>query len=172
MHASHARAQHGALTNALALAAMFNRPLGSALYQPSKPVVQLVAADVDQDGDEDKTAIRLVPLTGDAGKAIAAGATEDIVLEPVRWSQVLNFVFVPEDTEGLIVTAFTVGQDPQFPTNGKAGIPLAIFAADSTNALIDVPYCGPNVPLTLSVKNTTAGSKTLYGAARANVIIG
>ena len=163
--------QHGSVVNALALAAMFDRPSNdSSLYLPAQPALQLVAADIDSDGDEDTTAVRFMPLTDVAGKAIAAGATEDIEIEPLRWSQVLNFVFVPADTEGLVVTNFVVGQDPQFPYKGA--IPLGVFAADSVNALIDVPYAGPGVPLTLSIRNTTAGSKTLYGAARVRAVIG
>lgn len=162
---------HGALQNALALAAMFNRPVNSALYQSAAPALQIVAADIDQDGDEDKTAVRFMPLTGTAGVVIAAGEVADIEIEPLRWSQVLNFVFIPADTADLLVTNFVVGQDPQFPYKGA--IPLGVFAADSVNALIDVPYAGPGVPLTLSIKNKHASAeKTLYGAARVRAVIG
>lgn len=157
--------------NQQALAHMFGRSATSALWLAPQPSFQTVAADVDQDGDEDKYAIRMMPLTADTGLSIAFGATGEIDFEPLKWVQVLNFVFVPADVVDLVVTAFTIGQDPQFPAKGA--IPLGVFAADSVNALIDVPWCGPGVPLTLSVKNIAAsGTKKLYGAARVRAIIG
>ena len=161
-------AREGAMQNAMALAQMFGRPANSALYLPQH---EAVAADVDSDGDEDSYAIRMMPLTGVDGKSIAFGATEDIEFEPLKWVQVLNFVFVPADVENLVVTNFVIGQDAQFPYKGA--IPLAVFAADSVNALIDVPWCGPGVPIALSIRNiATSGTKVLYGAARVRAIIG
>jgi hypothetical protein len=174
---AHQQFAPGQLVNALALAQMFQRPLNSALYMTDVnrglvqvPSFQAMAADVDSDGDEDTTAIRFMPLTSDAGKVLAAGASGDIEFEPLKWVQILNFVFVPSLVEKILVTNFVIGQDPQFPFKGA--IPAGVFAADSVNALIDVPWCGPGVPLSLTLKNIDSGSATVYGAARVRAVIG
>lgn len=163
-------------TNALALAAMFNRPQEfrqqGELYLPEEfGEHEAVAADVDQDGKEDKTAIRLMPLTDAAGKAMAAGATAEIDFEPLRWVQILNFIVDPTMAADIVVTSFFIGQDNQFPAKGV--VPANVFASNATNGLIDVPWCGPGVALTLSLKNVHASAaRTFYGAARVRAVVG
>lgn len=165
-----------ALQNAMSLAAMFDRPLSELrpgeLYVPSKAFMEheIVAADIDSDGQEDEYAIRLMPLTDATGKVMASGATADISFEPLRWVQVLNFLVEPTLTADLLITNFVIGQDPQFPAKGV--VPASVFAANATNGLIDVPWCGPGVPLELSLKNVHASaSRTFYGAARVRALI-
>ena len=153
---------------------MFDRPLtqlrAGELYLPSERAHEIVAADIDSDGQEDEYAIRLMPLTDVVGKVMAAGATADISFEPLRWVQVLNFIVEPTLAADLLVTNFVIGQDPQFPAKGV--IPANVFASNATNALIDVPWCGPGVPLELSLKNVHASaSRTFYGAARVRALI-
>lgn len=162
------------LQNALSLAAMFGRPLSELrpgeLYIPSEAAHEIVAADIDSDGQEDEYAVRLMPLTDATGKVMAAGATADISFEPLRWVQVLNFIVEPTLAADLLITSFVIGQDPQFPAKGV--IPANVFASNATNALIDVPWCGPGVPLELSLKNVHASaSRTFYGAARVRALI-
>lgn len=159
------------LQNALSLAEMFGRPLhelrAGELYVPAN---EIVAADIDADGQEDEYAIRLMPLTNATGIVMAAGATGEISFEPLRWVQVLNFVINPTLAADLLITNFVIGQDPQFPSKGV--VPADVFANNATNALIDVPWCGPGVPLELSLKNIHASaSRTFFGAARVRALI-
>lgn len=166
------------LQNQMTLAAMFDRPLTELrpgqLYEPSKAFQayehEIAAADIDADGQEDEYAVRLMPLTDVVGKAMASGATAEISFEPLRWVQVLNFLVEPTLTADLLITNFVIGQDPQFPAKGV--IPASIFASNATNGLIDVPWCGPGIPLELSLKNVHASAaRTFYGAARVRALI-
>jgi hypothetical protein len=164
------------LQNSMALAAMFDRPLEQlepgGLYVPSKAYLEheIAAADIDADGQEDEYAIRLMPLTDATGIVMAAGATGEISFEPLRWVQVLNFMVEPTLAADLLVTNFVIGQDPQFPSKGV--VPANVFASNATNGLIDVPWCGPGVPLELSLKNIHASaSRTFFGAARVRALI-
>ncbi len=160
------------LQNALALAAMFDRPQmlkQGELYLP-EAAHEIVAADIDADGQEDEYAIRLMPLTNATGIVMAAGDEGEISFEPLRWVQVLNFIVNPTLCADLLVTNFVIGQDPQFPSKGV--VPADVFAANATNGLIDVPWCGPGVPLELSLKNVHASaSRTFFGAARVRALI-
>lgn len=167
--------QDAKANNAMALAVMFNRPLNAVrhgeLYLPQGYEHEAVAADVDGDGREDKTAIRLMPLTDASGKEMAAGATAEIEFEPLRWVQILNLIFEPVLSADIIVTSFFIGQDNQFPAKGA--IPANVFASNATNGLIDVPWCGPGVPLSITLKNVHgSAARTFYGAARVRAVIG
>jgi hypothetical protein len=159
--------------NALALAQMFGRPMNSALYLPqAQPSFQAVAADVDGDGDEDQYSIRYSPITLLAGCVLATtGGVGDITFEPQKWTKVLEFVFDETAVAGILVYNFTVGQAPMFPVTGYA-MPLSAWAQNVKEKLIDVPWCGPNTPLILSLKNTNGSEKTIWGGARAQIITG
>lgn len=170
---------------------MFDRPMPAAvaapaprrhvraghLYLPSelpqlmRPSHEAVAADVDGSGSEDIYAIRLMPLTDETGKVMASGATATITFEPLKWVQILSFIVNPTLSADLLITNFYIGQDPQFPAKGV--IPCDVFASNATDKLIDVPWCGPGVPLEISLKNVHASaSRTFYGAARVRALIG
>jgi len=58
-----------------------------------------------------------------------------------------------------------------FPVTGYA-MPLSAWAQNVKEKLIDVPWCGPNTPLILSLKNTNGSEKTIWGGARAQIITG
>lgn len=157
--------------NALLAAQLFDRPERARLV-PVRMGFEAVAADVDKDGDEDKTAVRLLPLTDAAGKSLAntIGATAEIDFEPIRWCKILNFVFPDDICENVQLSNFFIGQDNQFANKGV--IPMHRFKADANSKDLDVPWCGPGVPLQLSFRNTTADARVVTGEARAIVIIG
>lgn len=164
--------QRARFQNAMALAAMFDRPLNGALYLPRHQEHQIVAADIDGDGQEDNVQVRLLPLTGEDGLDIAAGASEEIEFEPLRWCQILNFFVEPSLTASLVLTNFSIGQDNQFPRN-RGALPLSTFAATAVDKMIDVPWCGPGVPLQLTIKNVHASvAATFYGGARVRAVLG
>jgi hypothetical protein len=166
----YARIQHTHV-NAFALAQMFGRPMNAALSLPQSSY-QAVAADVDGDGDEDQYSIRYSPITDIAGLVLATtGGVGDITFEPQKWTKVLTFEFDETAVAGILVYNFTVGQAPQFPVTGKA-MPLSLWSQQVKEKLIDVPWCGPNVPLILSLKNTNASEKTIWGGVRAQIIVG
>jgi hypothetical protein len=157
------------LHNALIAAQLFDRPAGSMLL-PAAPEYQVAAADVDKDGDEDTTAVRYLPLTGEEGKTIAANNSGTIEFEPLRWCKILNFVVEPGLAAKLILTRWEIGQDNMFPSRGA--IPLTTFAADATDKAVDIPWCGPGVPLVLTLKNLDTDPVVFYGSARVVAIIG
>lgn len=160
------------LQNAAAIAAMFGAThvRQGELYLPA-PAHEIAAQDIDSSGTEDIYAVRLMPLTDDAGKVMAAGATATITFEPLKWVQILNFVINPTLAADLVITNFYIGQDPQFPAKGV--VPADVFATDATDKMIDVPWCGPGVPLEINLKNVHASaSRTFYGAARVRTLIG
>lgn len=162
------------LQNSLTIEQMFGRAWRELepgqLYVPSEAYNEIVAADVDADGQEDEYAVRLMPLTNVDGKAMVAGATADISFEPLKWVQVLNFIVEPTLAADLLITSFVIGQDPQFPAKGV--IPANVFASNATNGLIDVPWCGPGVALELGLKNIHASAaRTFFGAARVKALI-
>ena len=160
--------------NGLAFALMFGRQQNGSLYLPQpQQSFQAVAADVDQDGDEDKYAVRYSPITKLAGVTLtASGGVGEIEFEPQKWTQVLEFHFLKSEVAGILVTNFTVGQDPQFPSKAGYAMPLGLWSEEFTNKLIDAPFCGPNVPLTLELKNTNSADKTIWGGIRGRVIVG
>jgi hypothetical protein len=164
-----------ALQNAASLAAMFDRPLEHTkqghLYLPSERHHEAVAADIDGSGSEDIYAVRLMPLTDESGKAMNAGASATITFEPLKWVQILNFIVEPTLAADILITNFFIGQDPQFPAKGV--IPANVFASNATDKMIDVPWCGPGVPLEISLKNIHASAaRTFFGAARVRALIG
>jgi hypothetical protein len=107
-----------------------------------------------------------------AGCVLATtGGTGDITYEPQKWTQPLSFEFVKEDVEGILVTNFVIGQEPLFPQSGKA-MPLGVWCEQAKEKLFDAPFCGPNVPLILSLKNVNTSEKTIWGGIRARIIVG
>lgn len=157
------------LHNAIIAASLFDRPAGG-LVLPAAPEYQVAAADVDKDGDEDTTAVRYLPLTDESGKALAAGASTTIELEPLRWCKVLNFIVAPALADATVLTRWEIGQDNMFPARGA--IPFSIAGADAVDKAVDIPWCGPGVPLVLTIKNVSADPVVFFGAARVVAIIG
>jgi hypothetical protein len=154
--------------NALLAASMFGRPEGGLVLP--QPEFQAVAADVDKDGDEDTTAVRDLPLTQAAGLALAAGASGEINFEPIRWCKILNFTVSDALGEKCVLTEFFIGQDNMFPNKGA--VPFSNYKAEATDKQRDIPWCGPGVPLILTVKNIDAAAVVFYGSARVIAIIG
>lgn len=148
----------------------------SPLYLPEAGH-QLVAADLDRDGDEDRTQIQIMPLQAYEGKsAAAAGGSADFSIEPVRPCVLLALKFITVVTSGtiddLFMTAFEAGDVNLFPYKGAA--PLGgFFSKDSTEGAIESPLFGPGVPLTFTIRNKQASNAaTIWGVAKVASIIG
>jgi len=148
----------------------------SRLYMPQAGH-QLVAADLDRDGDEDKTQIQLMPLQAYEGKtAAAAGGAADFSLEPIRPCVLLAMKFICVVTAGtiddLFLTTFECGDANLMPTKGAA--PLGgFFSKDSTESQIESPLFGPGVPLSFTIRNKQASNAaTIWGVAKVASIVG
>jgi hypothetical protein len=138
---------------------------------PPPPALQLVGADIDHDGDEDKTAIQMLPLTPAAGVAFTAGQSIDFELKPLRLFQ-LSIVSV-EDVlaASFVVTSFTIGQEDLFVAKG--GVPLSAFSNKVMLKELRAQWAGPGVPINLTIKSIEASAaKTLFGVIFGTSVIG
>lgn len=153
----------------------FERGSESHIFLPKTAGHQLVAADLDRDGDEDKTQIQLLPLqTYDGKAAAAAGGAAEFSVEPVRPCVLLNMKF--EVAGGaiadMLLTTLEVGDTNLLPQKGAA--PLGpFFSKDSTDATFESPLFGPGVALAFTIRNKHASTAaTIWGAARVASIVG
>lgn len=158
----------GGLHSALIAATLFQRPEGGILM-PSAPSFQIAAGDIDKDGKEDETAVRFLPLTLEAGIALAANGSGELTLEPTRWCKILSITVAPSLYE-VLFTSMAVADVPLFPSRGA--IPAANFAHDSLSKEFDIPWIGPGVSLTIGLKNPTADAVVFRGSARVIAQIG
>lgn len=163
------RARNGGGAHAALIAAtLFQRPNGGILM-PREHGFQIAAADIDKDGKEDETAIRFLPLTADAGVALAANGTGELTLEPTRWCKILSITVAPSLYE-VLFTSMAVADVPLFPSRGS--IPAANFAHDSLSKEFDIPWIGPGVALTIGLKNPTGDALVFRGSGRVIAQIG
>jgi len=152
----------------------FARGQASHLYLPEAGH-QLVAADLDRDGDEDKTQIQLLPLQAYEGKAAAAaGGSADFSVEPVRPCVLLNMKFQVAGgvVADILLTTLEVGDVNLLPAKGAAPVG-PFFSTDSTDSTFESPLFGPGVALAFTLRNKHASTAaTIWGAARVASIVG
>jgi hypothetical protein len=120
--------------------------------------------DIDGDGKPENVLDQWMPLTAAAGLSIAAGATGEVDITPQRLFKpgILSAVARTVAIEDILVTAFTMGIEPQMIASG--GIPLAAFQHDSTYKLLSSHWVGPGVPLRMTLSNTAAsGTAKIFG---------
>lgn len=149
------------------LSQLFPVPSGRS---PAAPALQIVGADLDHDGDQDKYYLQLLPLTPVAGLSFAAGEVKDLELKPLRLFQAGVLAVEPALAAKFIITAFSVGQENQLVAQG--GVPMSAFAANSTYRTISGQLAGPGVPITMSIKNIDAAVQVLYGVWFGQSIVG
>lgn len=119
--------------------------------------------DVDGDGKAETVLDQWLPLTGAGGVVLAAGDTADIEITPQRLFKP-GILSVPAALAAdVIITAFTIGIEPQFVSSGA--VPLAAFAPDATYKLLSSHWAGPGVPVRMTVRDLRASGdpKKLYG---------
>lgn len=123
--------------------------------------------DVDGDGKPENVLDQWLPLTSAAGLTMAANATAEVDITPQRLFKpgVLSAV----GSEGVIVTAFTIGIEPQFVASG--GVPLAAFAPNATYKLLSSHWAGPGVPVKMSLINKGSDATTVWGVWFGDTII-
>jgi hypothetical protein len=136
---------------------------------------ELVAADLDRDGDEDKTQIQFLPLTDYTGKAAAAaGGAADFSVEPVRPCVLLGLKFLVAggSIDDMLLTTLETGDVNLLPAKGA--IPVkSYFSHDSTDGGCESPLFGPGVALAFTIRNKHASTAaTLWGVAKVASIIG
>jgi hypothetical protein len=120
--------------------------------------------DIDGDGKPENVLDQWMPLTAVAGLSIASGATGEVDITPQRLFKpgILSAVARTVAIEDILVTAFTMGIEPQMIASG--GIPLAAFQHDSTYKLLSSHWVGPGVPLRMTLANTAAsGTAKIFG---------
>jgi hypothetical protein len=120
--------------------------------------------DIDGDGKPENVLDQWMPLTGAAGLSIAFGTSGEVDITPQRLFKpgILSAVARVVAIEDLIVTAFTMGIEPQLIATG--GIPLAAFQHDSTYKLLSSHWVGPGVPLRMTIANVAAsGTAKIFG---------
>lgn len=131
---------------------------------------QSVNADVDGDGDEDTTGIRLQPIAGTSGQALAAGASVDLELKPLKLFKGLNVVASDSLAEATVFTSLMVGQTDMLTSKGS--VPLAGLVGKASDNLLDMPWAGPGLSIYLTLKNISADPIVFYGAFRGLAVIG
>jgi len=120
--------------------------------------------DIDGDGKAENVLDQFLPLTGSGGLSIAFGASGEVDVTPQRLFKpgVLSVVSRTVAIEDLIVTNFTLGIEPQIVASGA--IPLSAFQHDSTYKLLSSHWCGPGVPLRMTISNIAAsGTAKIFG---------
>jgi hypothetical protein len=145
-------------------------PTPRGLLLPDRADFQAVAADVDNDGDEDKLSIQSLPLTVAAGVSVATGASTELTIEPQRLCKIQAFDFSDALADGFAITAFEVGVENLLPAKGA--VPCTKWKAAGQNKKFDAPWCGPGVPVTITFKNITAGTLVLFGSAEVVAVVG
>lgn len=116
--------------------------------------------DVDGDGTPENVLDQWLPLSNAAGLSMAAGDIAEVDITPQRLFKpgILSVV----GADDVIVTAFTIGIEPQFVASGA--VPLAAFAPEATYKLLSSHWAGPGVPVKMSLKNTHASAaRKVYG---------
>lgn len=97
-----------------------------------------------------------IPLT-----TIAAGATEVITWRPQRPIRVERLVVDASVANGVFITDFTVGAEPQFVNQGA--VPTSAFAANAFGTELQGNTASPGIDITLVVRNTTGGAASVGG---------
>ena len=140
----------------------------AALFPGVLPPVQHAAIgareDIDGDGKLEDVFDQWCPLTGVAGKSIAAAATENFEITPQRLFKpgILTAVARVVAIEDLMVSNVTIGIEPQLVSSGV--VPLAAFQHDSVYKLLSSHWAGPGVPIRFDVTNTAAsGTAKVFG---------
>lgn len=136
---------------------------------------QSVNADVDGDGKEDTTSIRLLPVADSgstAGKSLAAGATFDFELKPLKLFKGLNFVGAGAAIDdGIAILSAFVGQTDIWVAKGAVPLSGLVGARGDSN-LLDLPWAGPGLSIYLTLKNISAATIVYYGGIRGLAVTG
>jgi hypothetical protein len=152
--------------------AAHNAARAAELYgQRSYPEHQSINADVDHDGDEDTTGIRILPLAPVGGLSLATGVSADLELKPLKLFKGLNFVGAGSASDdALIITSFFVGQTDFFVSKGAMA--FSGLVSNKQENLLDLPWAGPGLSIYLSIKNISSGTIVVYQSIRGLAVIG
>jgi hypothetical protein len=103
-----------------------------------------------------------LPLTGDAGITIAAGATADFELKPNKLFRPGPLVIPAATAVNLIMTNFAIGGNPVFARSGA--IPCAAFSELATHKTLNSRTANNSAPMTFTLKNIHASvAQVVYG---------
>jgi hypothetical protein len=133
---------------------------------------QSINADLDHDGDEDTTALRLLPLAPSGGISLATTVSVDLELKPLKLFKGLNFVGQGAAVDdAIVITSFFVGQTDMFVSKGVVALSGFVSGKAGDN-LLDMPWAGPGLSIYLSLKNVSSGTVILYSSIRGLAVVG
>lgn len=111
----------------------------------------LMAAELPSDSDFYD---EFLPLSGESGESIAAGATADFELKPTQLSRP-GHLFLPSGiASNLLMLNLSIGGHNVFKRSGA--IPCGMFTHDSTFRLLYSATASNSVPITFTLKNIHA----------------